>query len=229
MPPHRLRTILIGLQMTGCLGLADQAIRAGDPPAETRMNCGARIECVTPDGQSGHVSKLPSSDPGAAAVIMEDDTITCLLQEGRTDFVVELPKKSQIDRLTFLNENAIARGELKIAISNERLKAGSSGWVEVEGIIPFSHKRLFGVSLVGIEAKFVRLSFEVEKPGQVADLPQRPATMTTATVTAPKQIAFTASALQSALNSKFAALHARENILLTASAASVGPLSGNSR
>ena len=52
----------------------------------SRMNCGAQIECVTPDGHLGRISRLPVQDPTATALIMEDDTVTCLLQEGETNF-----------------------------------------------------------------------------------------------------------------------------------------------
>src|SRR4029077_18972421 len=135
-----------------------------------RMNCGAQIECTTPDGHPAQVSRLPNPDLSAAALIMDDDTVTCLLQEGETTFVMELPSTAVLDRFTFLNENAAARGELRIAVSNQRLPANSSNWREVEGIVPFAHKRLFGVSLLGIEARFVRLSFHVEKEGRIAAL-----------------------------------------------------------
>jgi hypothetical protein len=191
---------------------------------------GVHIECVTPDGQAGHVSRLAAVNPGAAALIMEDDTVTCLLQEGETNFVIELPKARLLDRLTFLNENAVARGELKIAVSNQRLKADSDGWLEVEGIVPFTHKRLFGVSLVGIEAKFIRLSFRVEKAGRIAAFSSEanePAEKDP--VTAPTEKPFSVSALEEALDSKFAALPARDTVLLAAGAASVAPLSSAPR
>jgi hypothetical protein len=199
-----------------------------------RMNCGARIECITPDGQAGQVSKLPASDPGATALIMEDDTVTCVLQEGETNFVIELPDRPLLDRFTFLNENTGARGELKIAVSNRRLRANSPDWTPVEGIVPFAHKRLFGVSLLGIGAKFVRLSFNVEKQGRIAALPifdKTPASEPPAAAPGPMRIfnAFAQSALDDALNSKFATQNARENILLTANSNSVGPLSATAR
>lgn len=69
-----------------------------------------------------------------------------------------------------MNENASARGELKIAVSNYQLPATSPKWVEVDGRIPFTNKRLFNVSLVGVEARYVKLSFNVEKGGRIASL-----------------------------------------------------------
>jgi hypothetical protein len=237
MGSSRSRTLKLACLLAVALATAVPATRADSRPESpaagddlTQMNSGARIECTTPDGQTGHVSKLPAPDPGAAALMMEDDTVTCLLQEGETAFVVELPKSRLLDRLTFLNENARARGELKIAVSNERLKADSTNWVEVEGVVPFSHKRLFGVSLIGIEAKFIRLSFRVEKPGRIEAFPKAardPAE--TAAASVEDEQTFAASILEDVLNSKLAKLHARESVLLTANAASVGPLSPSPR
>jgi hypothetical protein len=217
---------ITGILLMAAFGCCD-AGNVPDAPGKTdQVNSGARIECVTPDGHSGQVSKLAASEPGTAALITEDGTVTCLLQEGKTDFVVELPKAPVLDRLTFLNENAVARGELKIAVSSKRLRPDSPAWIEVEGIVPFSHKRLFGVSLLGIDAKFVRLSFHVEKAGQIA-----PVTASANeeamkdSLEALDEKPFDASALNEALNSDFAKLHGREGILLSANSASVAPLS----
>jgi hypothetical protein len=228
--------------ITGILALlatqtlcAGQANSSNDSTEQTknpvRMNCGAQIECVTPDGRAGQVSRLPDQDPEATALIMDDDTVTCLLQEGETNFVIELPQTARLDRFTFLNENAVARGELRIAVSNQRLPAKSPEWTEVEGIVPFARKRLFGVSLLGIEAKFVRLSFHVEKHGQIDTRPaytEKPAENSTAQQTGSAESAerFQDSGLEDALNSKFGMRHARgSTILLSYNSPSVGPLS----
>ncbi|HXM73849.1 MAG TPA: hypothetical protein VN904_01135, partial [Chthoniobacterales bacterium] len=98
-----------------------------------RMNCGAQIECITPDGRIAKVTRVITENAAAAALIMDDDTVSCPLQEGETNFVIALPKTSLLDRFTFLNENAAARGELRIAVSNYRLPANSPKWTPVEG------------------------------------------------------------------------------------------------
>jgi len=133
-----------------------------------RMNCGAKIECITPDGREAVVAT--AQNRSAAARIMDDDTLSCPLQEGQTTFIITLPSTLLVDRFTFLNENANARGELKIAVSNDQLPASSSNWVEVDGRIPFTNKRLFNVSIVGVEARYVKLSFDVEKSSRIASL-----------------------------------------------------------
>ena len=141
-----------------------------DAKSLAQMNCGAQIECIMPDGRAATIAGRASREESPAPLIMEDDTISCPLQGGDTTFVITLPKAALIDRFTFVNENAAAHGELKIAVSNYWLPANSSKWTEVEGVIPFARKRLFNLSMLGVEAKYVRFSFHVEKEGRIAAL-----------------------------------------------------------
>jgi hypothetical protein len=160
--------------------LAVSAISAANPPESTeetnvaknlaQMNCGAQIECTMPNGRLAAIASRTSWNANPTALIMDDDTISCPLQNGDTTFVIALPKPALLDRFTFVNENAAAHGELKIAVSNYRLPANSQKWTEVEGVIPFARKRLFNLSMLGVEAKYVRLSFHVEKEGRIAAL-----------------------------------------------------------
>ncbi|MEY2484767.1 MAG: hypothetical protein QOH39_415 [Verrucomicrobiota bacterium] len=219
---------IVGIQAA----FAGQDNSSGTPSAiakdPQRMNCGAKIECTTPDGHAGHVSRLPASEPGATALIMEDDTVTCLLQEGETNFVIELPQAPSLDRFTFLNENAAAKGELRIAVSNHRLSPDSTGWTDVEGVIPFAHKRLFGVSLLGIEARYVRLSFHVEKRTEakaLAKLSEQPSADLNKGG-AETTDRFKTSLFEEALNSKFTEAYSRGTpVLLSCISPSVAPLS----
>ena len=142
------------------------------PEAENlaQMNCGAQIECIMPDGRAAIIAGRTWREENPTALIMDDDSISCPLQGGDTTFVIALPKVASIDRFTFVNENAAAHGELKIAVSNYRLPANSSKWTEVEGVIPFAGKRLFNLSMLGVEANYVRFSFHVEKEIRFAAL-----------------------------------------------------------
>src|SRR4029077_15965839 len=152
-------------------------------------------------GQSSDIPGKTDSGRGIASIV-DEETISCALPEGVTTFIIALPKNSLPDRLTFLNENASARGELRIAVANSALPADSSKWTEVEGIFPFVHKRLFNFSMLGVDTKFVRLSFRVEKPEEDS------AQSGQATVVSDT---FRNSALAAAINSKFATLHAERN------------------
>jgi len=87
------------------------------------------------------------------------------LPRGASSFIIQLTDAAQERRFTFVNENAAAEGQLSIAVSNHSLAADSPKWSTVKGAIRFRHKRLFMVSLVGVEANYVRLTFRVEVPG----------------------------------------------------------------
>jgi hypothetical protein len=130
--------------------------------AEGSANKGPQIEYISPDGK---FSSLSAANPAAhepAAAFIDRNTVSCALKEGETTFIIELPKNGTSDRFTFLNENASACGELRIAVSNSPLPVDSPKWTEVDGIVPFAHKRLFELSMLGVETKFVRLSFRVD-------------------------------------------------------------------
>ena len=135
-----------------------------------RMNCGATIDLIGPNGR---VAALPSSaqkDSSPAALVMDDDTLSYPLEEGDTTFVLTFPRTSLLDRFTFVNENVAAEGELQISVSNYRLPAQSSKWTVVNDNTSFTGKRLFNISLLGVEARYVKLSFHAKKGGRIAAL-----------------------------------------------------------
>src|SRR5438876_8479666 len=153
-----------------------------------------QIEYIAPDGQFSPVVTAHVGRHAPAAAFVDNDTVSCVLREGETTFIIELPKNSPRDRFTFLNENAAACGELRIAVSDSPLPADSPKWTQVEGIVPFAHKRLFKLSMLGVDTKFVRLSFKVERQRQDS-----------ARISDP----FGSSVLAAAINSNFDRLHER--------------------
>src|ERR1700730_2979438 len=122
----------------------------------------AQIEYIAPDGQFSSLTSAHPAPHTPTAAFVDNDTISCALKEGETTFIIELPNNAPRDRFTFLNENAAACGELRIAVSDSPLPADSPKWTQVDGIVPFAHKRLFKLSILGVETKFVRLSFRVD-------------------------------------------------------------------
>ena len=134
-----------------------------------RMNCGAKIQCILPE-DTPRPSRPKADGQGAAALIMDDDTLSVPLEEGETTFIITLPTTSLVDRFSFVNENAAARGESQDRNLKPPIAAASKKWVEVDGQISFTDKRLFNISLMGVEARYVKLSFNVEKGGRIASL-----------------------------------------------------------
>ena len=145
----------------------------GGQSAEAQSNLaagesGAYIECTTPDGR---VEVLRPNEPSlSSAALLRDRMLSCPLQEGLTTFVITLPNTVVLDRFTFVNENAAAAGELKISVSNYQLPATSPKWVEVDGSVNFSRKRLFNLSMLGVEARYVKLAFTVENGSRIGAL-----------------------------------------------------------
>lgn len=80
------------------------------------------------------------------------------LTEGDTVLIVAVPRSAEC--LTFVTDNCAVCGKLNIAVSDIAPEKGK--WREVEGDISFNGKRSFRFSLVGVGARYVRLSFHVE-------------------------------------------------------------------
>jgi hypothetical protein len=103
-------------------------------------------------------------------LVMNQDTVSSSVPEGDTMFIIFVARSSTLDRFTFINENKPARGELRIAVANEQLSADSDKWTSVDGAVPFKRSRLFNVSILRVEAKYVRLTFHVEHEQNVGPL-----------------------------------------------------------
>ncbi len=168
---RRSLLLLAGAALTTHLVAATANVsESNDAKNLARMNCGAQIIAVDAEGRITGALKSGDSGDGVTALIMDDDTLSYPLQEGRNTFVIKLPTTATLDRFTFVNENAAAAGELKIAVSNYQLAAASEKWIPVDGRVAFSHKRLFNLSLLGVEARYVKLEFNVQKGGRIAAL-----------------------------------------------------------
>ena len=103
-------------------------------------------------------------------VSVHEITAHSALLRGANSFVVSLADHAQDRSFTFVNEDAAAEGRLVIAVSNELLALDSPKWSSVEGSIRFRHKRLFMVSLVGVEANYVKLTFLSGAPNAGASI-----------------------------------------------------------
>ena len=129
--------------------------------------CGAPTVSAT-SNDSRNAAQMSQTEKNI--LTLENDTVSCALPEGDTTFIISLERSSRLDRFTFINENTTARGELRIAVSNEKLSADSDKWTPVDGATSFKRKRLFSVSVLGVEAKYVRLTFHVEHENDIAAL-----------------------------------------------------------
>src|ERR1041384_8331837 len=106
--------------------------------ADSPATNNTQIEYITPDGQFSSLSATQAASHEATVAFVDRNTVSCVLREGETTFIIALPKNVPHDRFIFLNENAEACGELRIAVSDSPLPADSPKWTEVDGIVPFA-------------------------------------------------------------------------------------------
>jgi len=92
------------------------------------------------------------------------------LRRGVSSFVIQLRKLKPGRCFTFVNENGRAEGRMSIAVADQALAPNSPAWKPVAGSVPFRHQRRFALSLVGVEANYVRLTFEVDRAPGVGNL-----------------------------------------------------------
>lgn len=135
-----------------------------------RLNCGAHIDRILPGGKivtfAGGADN--SSDP--STLLLDDNTLSCPLSLGDNVFVVTLPHVSVLQRFAFINRNAAAQGDFEVAVSNYRLGSTDPAWTSVQRTTPFDKERLINQPMLGVEARYVRLTFHVRKEGQLAAL-----------------------------------------------------------
>lgn len=171
---------LVGAATAVFLAVTTPTVLANESPASfdvsnpaknlARMNCGATIGVVGGDGRLISVPDTAGSNSSVTALILDDDTLSYPLPAGDTTLILTFPRVSLLDRFNFVNENAAAEGEMRISVSNYRLPADSPKWTEVNGSTAFTGKRLVNLSLLGVEARYVKLSFRVAKGGRIAAL-----------------------------------------------------------
>lgn len=165
---HGQSNVVWGFSFFVLIFLARFTFAAEDQDQPTPARTGTQIECTTPDGRVIAVPTATNVKKETPALLTDEETLSCRLQEGETTFVIKLPAVPMSDRFTFVNENAAAAGELKIAVSKDELPAASAQWIDVGGHIAFNHKRLFNVSTVGVDARYLKLSFNVAKGDRLA-------------------------------------------------------------
>ena len=217
--------LLLGAIKSSSAGETPSTFDASNPAKNlARMNCGAAIDLIGPDGRVVAPPSTTDKNSSATALILDDDTLSCPLAQGDTTFVITFPRTSALDRFTFVNENAAAAGEMKIFVSNYRLPAHSPKWGEVNGTTQFTGKRYIDLSLLGVEARYVKLSFHVAKPGRIAALGlygsqslQKFASRQNGAVRISNTVA--TRRLEDMLNFNFANLYARARIVFVSSGA----------
>lgn len=102
--------------------------------------------------------------------VLDDNTLSVPLSVGDNTFIITLPKIAVLERFAFINQNAAANGEFDLSVSNYRLGSSDPKWIRVQQTTPFTGKRLISLPVMGTEAKYVKITFHVQKEGRLAGL-----------------------------------------------------------
>ena len=142
---------------------------ANDAKNLARFNCGARITWISPDHVRNWTARNKESE-AAFDLLLDDSTLSHDLTKGQHVFVVMLPDISNLTRLVFVNEKAQLAGTMQIFVSNSRLSPNDNKWVAAGQKVRVGGQRFVSLPLTAMEAKYVKVVFNVEKPGTLAGL-----------------------------------------------------------
>jgi len=126
----------------------------------------ARLAIAPAPHSQRQVNNVGRPQQRAINLTVNNEKIRFNLPKGVTSFVIPLSSPNQQRCFTLENGNVTAKGTFSIATASKPLAANDANWNVVAGAVRFRQKRQFYLSLVGVEAKFVRLTFQIDGPGK---------------------------------------------------------------
>lgn len=188
------------------------------PENLARYALGAQIQVVpnaNPNAKLQLSSMSQDSNTAEAALLCDDPTVGYGLPNGATTILVSLPNIENVESLGFVNQGG--RGTVSIATSNAQLPADSPQWHNAgqQELSAGSVKAKIGP----VEAKYVRLTFNVSQPGRIAGfgLYSTPA-VSDFTMPRPRKVAFEGKPENFALiTSNLTDVHAKARALYVSS------------
>ncbi len=188
------------------------------PQNLARYHLGAEVKAAprsVPVSQLQLSSKTEDENAAEAALLCDDPTTGYQLSTGSTTVLVSLANIENVESLSFQNEGA--EGTFEVALSNAEMPATSPEWRNAgNGSIA---GRAVAISVGPGEAKYIRLKFDVSKPGRIAGLGiyATPA-LSDFTMPRPSKVSFEETSSGFALiNFNYSELHARARAMYASS------------
>jgi len=155
-PFSRIVALICGLVVTAGLQLFGGEVVSIDQQSPiyarniARFSLGARID----------------DNLAQIALISDHPTFGYTLPDGNSELVLSLSKIQNFDMISFLNDGSA--GMVTISTSNSRLATASSQWHQIakQDLTAKATKIKIGPT----EAKYVKFTFKVTKPGRIAEL-----------------------------------------------------------
>src|SRR5690349_17982894 len=125
-----------------------------------RLNCGAHITRISGHGASSVTGSAAANT--ATNLLLDDNTLNCRLTKGDNIFLISLANISNLDRVTFINENRDLTGTIQLFVSAYWLAPNDNRWTSTGGPMPFGKERLVSLPLAGVEGKYVKVLFKTD-------------------------------------------------------------------
>lgn len=168
------KAILIGtIASCGLAGASAKDWKRLSPHKHTQPKNVARFHSGATISTAGGSSVNPSvklsrqtndSNTSPAALLVDDSSIGYPLPSGQTTFVIELFEPDTLHLLSFRNGGG--SGKVTVAASPVQRGANESGWTAAGFSVFGESQRDVRVKMGGVDAKYVRVSFDVAVSGR---------------------------------------------------------------
>ena len=164
--PFSLLLLLPIAAQAGWKRLSDSDLRSYSKNL-ARHHMGASLSLT---GQASNGAVLLSLDDvdqnrSADSLLVEDPTIGFPLQAGESSVVIQLPEIEILQSLAFANEGGAGRVSVSTAITRNAVEEGR--WQDASFAAFDEEKRSVSVELSGIDAKYVRITWNTSAPGRI--------------------------------------------------------------
>lgn len=139
------------------------------PQNLARYYVGAQVEAIPQSNPIASLqlsSKSEDHNVAEAALLCNDPTVGYAISNGSTTLVISLSRIENIDSISFLNNGV--KGNLVIATADTKLSAESMQWQKIAQQDLTSN--IVKVKIGPSDAKYVKLTFNVNTPGRIAEL-----------------------------------------------------------
>ena len=147
--------------------VAANSFAGGLPINLARGDLGARLEVRAPKVKSTE-KKTPEENQSAQALISDDAALTYPLLPGTTTVIVILSKIEVLNHFNFINFDAA--GKYSLSVSSTKVGADAPGWRKVASGESFDAAQVVATDIGSVEARYVKIDFETERPGRISGL-----------------------------------------------------------
>jgi hypothetical protein len=159
--------IVPGNQNAGAAEVADASTIARLPINLAHGDLGTRLEVREPKVRDTEKKTLEENE-SAQALISDDAALTYPLLPGKTSLLFTLGRIQVLNRFNFINFDAA--GKYTISVSSTKLGFDANGWRAVASGESFDGEQIVAMDIGSVEARYVKIDFETERPGRISGL-----------------------------------------------------------